>query len=80
MGACLEQKREFLEAAKYFKKGASKYPKKFEAPEQLMNAARCFKLANNKIEAQELYKKIIEDYPNSSFKRNAELYLSELQG
>lgn len=80
MGACLEQKREFLEAAKYFKKGAQKYPQKFEAPEQLMSAARCFKLANNKVEARELYKKIIEDYPNSNFKRNAELYLNELQG
>ena len=80
MGACLEQKGEYLKAADYYKKGAEKYDNHFEAPEQLMNAARCFKLANNKIEAQKLYQKVIDQYPKSKHKRNAELFLSELQG
>jgi len=80
MGACLEQKREFLEAAKYYKKGAEKYPKEFEAPGLFFNAARCYKLANNKLEAQKLYQRVIDNYPNSDYKRFAELYLNELQG
>ena len=80
IGACFEQKNEYLKAATYYKKGAEKYSTHFEAPKQLMNAARCLRLANNKIEAQKLYQSIIDNYPESKYKRNAELYLSELQG
>ena len=80
IGACLEQKGEYLEAASYYKKGAHKHAKHFEAPEQLMSAARCFKRANNNIEAQKIYQSIIDNYPKSQYKRNAEIYLSELQG
>ena len=79
-GACLEQQKEYLEAAQYYQKGAEKYAEHFEAPGQLMSAARCFTLANNKIEAQKLYQKVVANYPKSMHKRTAELYLSELQG
>jgi TolA-binding protein len=80
IGASLEQREEFLEAAYYYKKGAEKFPEHFEAARQLMNAARCFRLANNKVEAKELYQRIIDDYPESNVVRNAEMMLSELQG
>ncbi len=80
VAACYERKEELLKAAGFYLKGAEKYPKHFEAPEQLMKAARCYKLANNKLEARKLYQKVIDDYPQSQQKANAELYLSELQG
>ncbi|MBD3287470.1 tetratricopeptide repeat protein [candidate division KSB1 bacterium] len=80
MGACMEQKEEFLKAAEYYKKGAQKFSKNFEAPRQLMAAARCYKLANNRAEAEKMYQKVIDKYPDSAQKRDAELFLSELQG
>jgi len=80
IGACFEQKEAYLEAAQYYKKGADKYDKHFEAPEQLMSAARCFKLANNKTEALKMYQTIIDKYPESKVKKDAEFFLSELQG
>lgn len=80
MGACMEQQEEFLKAADYYKKGAQKYSKNFEAPQQLMAAARCYKLANNRAQAEKMYQNVIDKYPDSAQKRDAELYLSELQG
>ncbi len=80
MGACMEQQEEFLKAADYYKKGAQKYSKNYEAPQQLMAAARCYKLANNRAEAGKMYQNVIDKYPDSAQKKDAELYLSELQG
>ena len=80
MAACFEQKGEYLKAANFYKDGAEKYSEHFEASRQLMSAARCFRLANNKIEARKLYQLIIDKYPESKYKKNAELYLNELQG
>jgi len=79
LAASHEQKSEYLEAARIYEKGANKFPKHFEAPKQLMDAARCYRLANNKNKARELYQRIIDEYPDSSYKRDAETYASMLQ-
>ncbi|MBN1155297.1 tetratricopeptide repeat protein [candidate division KSB1 bacterium] len=79
LAACYEQKGEYLEAAKIYEKAAREFPKNFQAPEQLMAAARCYRLANVKNKAHEIYQKVIDDYPNSNFKKDAEVYVSMLQ-
>jgi TolA-binding protein len=79
IGACYEQKQEYVKAAKSYNEGARKYPKNFEAPQQLMDAARCYRLSNNKVEAIKIYNKIITDYSESKYKREAEFFLNKLQ-
>ncbi len=79
LAACHEQRGNYLEAAKIYESAVDKFPKHFEAPEQLMSAARCYRLANVKNKAQEMYQRIIDHYPDSDFKKDAEIYASMLQ-
>ncbi|MBN2008460.1 tetratricopeptide repeat protein [candidate division KSB1 bacterium] len=78
--ACYEQKADYVNAAKFYLKGADKYAISFEAPEQLMNAARCYKLADDKTKAKQVYQRLIDDYPDARQKRDAEMFLSALNG
>ena len=80
IAACYEEKDDFENAAKFYLKGAAKYSKHFEAPEQLMHAARCYKLMNKDNKAIEIYQKVIDQYPDARQKRDAETYISVLQG
>lgn len=80
LGASLEQQGKFLEAAEWYEKGAKKYPNHFNATQQFMDAARCFGLANQKDKAKACYETIIENYPKSNLKNDAELYLAKMSG
>ncbi len=80
MGASLEQQSKYLEAAQSYEKGAKRFADQFNAPQQFMDAGRCYMLENRIVEARNCYETILEKYPESGFKNDAELYLAKLRG
>jgi len=78
VAACFEEKEEYRQAAEMYQKTVRKYPNVFNVAEKLMNAARCYRLAGVKEEARTIYQQIIDEYPNSGFKNDADIYLSQL--
>jgi len=79
-GACLEQLGKLLEAGQTYEMGAKKFEDSFNAPQLLMDAGRCYSLANNFANARNCYKIVLDKYKNSGFKSDAELYLAKLKG
>lgn len=80
IASCYEQLGKYLDAAQYYKKGAEKFPEHFGAAQQLIDAGRCFSLANQKAQAKECYQLILDNYSKNSLKSDAELYLAKLSG
>lgn len=80
VGACLEQQEKYLEAAKSYEQGAKKYPDHFNAPQQLMDAGRCYTLSNQFAQAKDCYKLVVDKYSTSGLRNDAELYLAKLRG
>jgi len=80
LGASLEQQGKYFEAANYYEKGAKKYPDNFNAPQQLMDAGRCYTRANQISRAKECYQLVVDKYGDSGLKNDAELYLAKLNG
>lgn len=80
LAASLEQQGKFVEAAGWYEKGANKFPNHFNAPQQWLDAGRCYSLANQNDKAKFCYKNLVEKYPKSNLKNDAELYLANLAG
>lgn len=80
LGACFEQQGKLLDAAQSYKKGATKFVDHFNAPQQLMDAARCYALENRTADAKNCYETVIDKYPKSDLKNDAELFLAKLKG
>ncbi|MCU0643830.1 MAG: tetratricopeptide repeat protein [bacterium] len=80
LAASLEQQGKFLDAAEWYEKGANKFSEHFNAPQQLLDAGRCYGLANRKDKAKVCYETLIEKYPKSNLKNDAELYLAKMSG
>ncbi len=80
LGACFEQQGKFLEAAQSYEKGANKFADHYNAPQQFMDAGRCYKLENRVADARKCYQTVIEKYPDSGFKSDAELFLAAIMG
>lgn len=71
---CLEQLNQFAQAAEKYENIAKKYSPL--AARYLLRAARCYAQAGNDEQAKTIYRKIIQDYPNSQEKSDALLYSS----
>lgn len=80
LAASLEQQGKFSEAAQWYEKGANKFSEHFNAPQQWIDAGRCYSLANQKDKAKVCYKMLVEKYPESTLKNDAELYLAKMSG
>lgn len=80
LGACYEQLGKFADAAQFYHKGASQFKDQFSAPQQLMDAARCYLLVNRIADAQNCYETLIEKYPDAGLKNDAELLLAKIKG
>jgi TolA-binding protein len=80
LGASFEQQGKFLEAAQAYEKGAKKYAECYNAPQQLMDAGRCYAIENRIVEARNCYETVMEKYPDSGFKNDAELFLAKIKG
>ncbi len=80
MAACYEAKGNFSDAAKYFEKAGKKNSADPNAAENLYHAARNYTKSGNKERAVELYKSVQKEYPASTVAREADRFLSELNG
>ncbi|MFC1725072.1 tetratricopeptide repeat protein [candidate division KSB1 bacterium] len=79
LGAVFEDRNNYPEAAGYYEEGALKLPDNFQVPKCKLGAARCYKLAGNKEKAEEILKKLVEEYPNSAEVRDANILLASLK-
>lgn len=78
IAASHEARGDHKQAAEYFEKAATKFPKDINAAENLSNAARNFGQAGEKTTAIELYRRIKKGYPGTSFARDADRFISQL--
>jgi TolA-binding protein len=72
LGFVDEQEKQYREAAGKYLEAANKYPQEYNAPQYLLNAGRCFALAGDISRAKEMYKMILDTYPESDLKQKAE--------
>lgn len=78
LATCAEAASDFEKAGKLFKKSADKYKSVSNTARKLMDAARCYRKAGLTKDARQIYERLIEEYPNSGFKNEAEQFLAEL--
>ncbi|MCG8607262.1 tetratricopeptide repeat protein [bacterium] len=78
IAACLEEKGQFAEAAETYRRAANQFRDEFMAPQNLLNSARCLKLAGNEEGARAVLNELIENYPRSQVKNEAEMFLAEI--
>lgn len=76
IGACYEEKAQYIEAAKTYEELINRYPKFFRADEAYIAMARCHSAAGDDNKAIELYKNFFNKYPYSSLKKRTAVLLS----
>jgi len=76
---CLEEMGRYADAAESFLKVQREHPGSPLAPDALMGAARCYKLAGNLESAEDAYNDLLEIYPDSSQATLAKMLLMETQ-
>jgi TolA-binding protein len=77
--ACLEQKGQYAAAAEAYEKAADRYDEAVLAPQFLFKAARSYELAGQKAKSITMYKRVMEKYPKSPEKDDAQTQLSLLE-
>jgi tetratricopeptide (TPR) repeat protein len=77
IGACLEAKSDYAPAAEHFEKAASISSNAAIVPEYLNSAARCYGHAGNHAKAVALLKRIKQEFPTSTYARDADRYISQ---
>jgi TolA-binding protein len=77
--ACLEQKGQYAAAAEAYEKAADRYDESVLAPQFLYKAGRCYELAGQKAKSRAFYKSVIEKYPKSPEKDDAQTQLAMLE-
>ena len=78
LAACYEFKKEYEKAGSYFERASGKSTGKYEVPDYLNSAARCYGLAGEKEKAITLYKRLKKEYPNSPFAREVDRFIAQL--
>lgn len=78
VAACLEEEDEFNKAAEFYYNAVKKFPHLYTSPYLLMNAIRCFRMANEIQKSKELCNYLIKKYPNSEAKTDADYLLKIL--
>ncbi|MBN1896014.1 tetratricopeptide repeat protein [bacterium] len=73
IGACLENQGRFEEAAERYRQAADKYSDFFSAPYTLLDAGRNYLSAGRRDKAEEVYRKIMDEYPKSGAVEEAKL-------
>jgi outer membrane protein assembly factor BamD (BamD/ComL family) len=76
---CLEELGRYGEAAEGYLKVQREHPESPVAPDALMGAARCYRLAGNLDAAEKAYSDLLEMYPDSSQAALAKMLLMETQ-
>lgn len=78
IAGCYEALGKFGDAAEYFEKAATKYPKNVEAASLLHQSATNYSLAGKAEKAVDLFKLLKKDYPTTTFGRDADRYIAKL--
>jgi tetratricopeptide (TPR) repeat protein len=79
IAACLENTGKYTEAAQRYLEVARNLDPEGEVPEDLMLAARCFRLAGTPERAVELLQEIVDEYPDYQEVEKVKVFLAELQ-
>ncbi len=77
IGACLEEKQDYLGAGEKYLEAAKGYPDYYLAPQYLLDAGRCFLQGKEVEKAKEAYKDLVSTYPQTEYSDKAELALAE---
>jgi tetratricopeptide (TPR) repeat protein len=80
IASCLETKKEYKDAADYYKKASSVSKANAQNAEYLMKAGLAFMANNQNNEARELFLKIKEDYKTSAVAYEVDKYLAIVGG
>ena len=75
----LESKKDFAGAAKQYEALVAEAPDRASAADFYMNAARAYALGNQKDKAKATYEKVAKEYKDTTFARDAEVMLGELE-
>ncbi len=78
IGACWEEKGNYLEAGEKYLEAAKENPEYYLVPQYLLDAGRCFLQANALQRARETYEELVTTYPQTEYSDKAELALGEL--
>lgn len=78
VAACREYQGQFVEAARLYEKAVRNYADTFMAPFYLKDAGRCYVQAGENEKGKEMYRMIVEKYPESRLKQEAEFLQAAL--
>ena len=78
VAACEDQEGKYLEAAIQYRTLAETHPDVFLAPQFLIDAGRCYQAAERTSDARSMYEKVVSDYEDSRYVRDARAALTML--
>lgn len=77
LAATQEERGNYAEAAKMYESTANDFDKSYRAPELLMRAGLCFKLAGDSNGVHRVLQKLIDKYPKSGLVEDAKMLRAE---
>jgi TolA-binding protein len=80
LGDAYSEKKDYAEAAEFYKKAAEYKPNKFFTPNYLIKLATAYEAAKENDKALEAYSTIVEKYEDSQEAAQAKKYKSKLEG
>ncbi len=78
IAACDEEEEKYEEAARQYLDLADEDPDSYLAPGFLLDAARCYKAADQKEQARAIYDRVVETYETTPYARDARIALTAL--
>jgi predicted negative regulator of RcsB-dependent stress response len=77
LAATQEERGNYAQAGTMYETAASDYEKSYRAPELLMRAGQCFKLAGDSQNAHRVLKKLVDKHPKSELVEDAKMLMAE---
>lgn len=78
LAACDEEEEKYAEAARQYLDLVDEDNKSYLAAGFLLDAARCYKAADQKKQARDLYLRVVENYGSTPYARDAQIALTAL--
>ncbi len=79
IAATFDERGDFAKAAGLYETAAKEFSESYRAPQLLMDAARCYRLAQKGDAALKALAELVEKYPKSKFVEEAKLMQAELK-
>ncbi|MGH7597583.1 MAG: tetratricopeptide repeat protein [bacterium] len=77
LAATHEERGDYAKAAMLYEQAGNKHDESYRAPELLISAARCFKLAGQNEGAHRALQQLLDKYPKSALAEEAKLLMAE---